>query len=120
MPDGEVYIWNCATLPEYRGQRLYSALLSYMLAQLRAEGVPRAWIGAALANRASVNGIVIAGFQPVIRVAYARLFNVHYMWVTRSPEAPRRLVAAARRIVITGREWTLGPLVLGTGASLQD
>jgi Acetyltransferase (GNAT) family len=24
---GEAYIWNCATLPAYRGQRLYPALL---------------------------------------------------------------------------------------------
>jgi GNAT superfamily N-acetyltransferase len=109
----DAYIWNCVTLPEYRGRRLYTALLSYMLAKLRDEGVRRVWIGTALANRPSVKGIVNAGFRPVIGVLYARLFNLHYMWVWSAPRAPEHLVAAARQVVTTDREWALGPLVVG-------
>jgi len=41
LQTGEAYIWDCATLPEYRGQRLYSALLDYMVAELRRAGVGR-------------------------------------------------------------------------------
>src|SRR5215472_14181563 len=28
---GEAYVWNCATLPAYRGQRLYAALLAHII-----------------------------------------------------------------------------------------
>ena len=66
-----------------------------------------------LANRPSVKGIVTAGFQPVIRLVYARLFNLHYMWIINFPQAPGQLVADARRMVITVRELALGHLVVG-------
>jgi ribosomal protein S18 acetylase RimI-like enzyme len=32
---GEAYIWDCATLPEFRQKHLYSALLAYMVGELR-------------------------------------------------------------------------------------
>jgi ribosomal protein S18 acetylase RimI-like enzyme len=51
---GEAYIWDCATLPEYRGRRLYSALLDYMVAELRGAGAGRIWIGASLDNLPSI------------------------------------------------------------------
>ena len=115
VPDDEVYIWDCATLPEFRGRRLYSALLSGILVRMRADGVPRAWIGAGLVNRPSVRGIVNAGFQPVVQVVYARRLALHVLRISGEPGAPRPLVRAARRIVLTGREWALGPLVVGIG-----
>ena len=43
---GEAYIWDCATLPEYRGLRLYPSLLWYIIGELRAQGLKRIWIGA--------------------------------------------------------------------------
>ena len=61
VAQGEAYIWDCATLPEYRGARLYSALLSAILNTLRAEGLERAWIGASVENRASLRGFANAG-----------------------------------------------------------
>ena len=62
---GEAYIWYCATLPAYRGLRLYPALLTHMLHALHAQGIQRVWIGTDTDNLASQIGIVAAGFQPV-------------------------------------------------------
>ena len=46
-------------------------------------------------------------------LVYARLFNLHYMWIINFPQAPGQLVADARRMVITVRELALGHLVVG-------
>jgi ribosomal protein S18 acetylase RimI-like enzyme len=62
---GEAYIWDCATVPAFRGQRLYPALLTHILRALQAEGLQRVWIGTNRDNLASQIGIVAAGFQPV-------------------------------------------------------
>jgi len=37
LSPGEAYIWDCATVPAYRQKRLFSALLAYMLGELRLE-----------------------------------------------------------------------------------
>ena len=66
LKTGEVYIWDCATVPAYRGQRLYPALLTHMLYTLHTQGVQRVWIGTNTDNLASQIGIVAAGFQPVV------------------------------------------------------
>ena len=50
---GEAYIWNCATLSAFQGNHLYSALLTYILADLSNEKFKLAWIGADLDNVAS-------------------------------------------------------------------
>ena len=62
---GEAYIWDCATLPSYQGQRLYSALLGYAIARLRDEGCRLVWIGSNQENLPSLRGFANAGFQPV-------------------------------------------------------
>lgn len=109
----EAYIWDCATLPAYRGQRLYSALLSHITTKLRGEGVRRVWIGASLDNQLSLRGFANAGFQPVVRLTYTRLFNLSCMWLTRYPTAPDPLVNAACRVLIAKHEHTVGFLVIG-------
>lgn len=65
LSPGEAYIWDCATLPAYRGQRLYPALLAHVIRMLRAEGVRQVLIGADTDNLASQQGFVLVGFQPV-------------------------------------------------------
>ena len=65
---GEAYIWDCGTLPEYRGQRLYPALLGYMLCELQKAGVQRVWIGTDADNLPSQVGVALAGCQPVVDV----------------------------------------------------
>lgn len=75
---GEAYIWDCATLPAFRGQRLYPALLFHMLAILQQTGFRRAWIGMDADNLPSQTGATLAGFQPVIDIL-----------LEREPDAPR-------------------------------
>src|SRR5260370_38645437 len=62
---GEAYIWNCATLPAYRGQRLYPALLAHMVGELHRQGLHRVWIGTDTDNLPSQSGMALAGCQPL-------------------------------------------------------
>lgn len=72
LQPGEAYIWDCETTADFRGQRLYPALLSYMLGELRALGLRRVWIGADTDNVASQKGMALTGFQPVFDILIAR------------------------------------------------
>jgi ribosomal protein S18 acetylase RimI-like enzyme len=113
MAPDEAYIWDCVTLPTYRGRGLYSALLAYMLAELREAGVRRTWIGASLDNQASIKGFMNAGFQPAIKLIYGRLLALRCAWVIAYPGTPEPLVAAAKRLIIAEEERMLGPLMVG-------
>ena len=115
MAPGEAYIWDCVTLPEYRGRGLYSALLAYMLAELREAGVRRTWIGASLDNWPSIKGFMNAGFRPAIKLVYGRLLAIRCAWVIAHPGAPGPLVADARRMIIAEDERMIGPLMVGIG-----
>lgn len=68
----DAYIYDCATRPEYRGRRLYPALLRLMVAELRRSGRRYAWIGTAPGNVASQHGITRAGFTKVADVNFTR------------------------------------------------
>ncbi len=81
LQPGEAYIWDCATLPAYRGQRLYPALLTHIISKLRAEGLQRVWIGASHENVPSHKGMQLAGFQPVADL----LLRNHHLWVQGYP-----------------------------------
>ncbi|MFL5806383.1 MAG: GNAT family N-acetyltransferase, partial [Roseiflexaceae bacterium] len=120
MQPGEAYIWDCVTLPDYRGQGLYSALLGYMLAELRSVGVGRVWIGASLDNQPSIKGFVNAGFQPVIELTYVRVLGLRCSWMRRKPGAPASLVAAAHRMISADDERPLGPLLVGIGQGSDE
>lgn len=109
----DAYIWDCATLLEFRGKLLYSALLSHIVAVVRAEGVRRVWIGTALGNRVSLRGFLNAGFRPVLMLVYYRVFNMHAVLQIGHHTAPAELVADARRAVTMENERAWGPLVFG-------
>jgi len=113
LPAGEAYIWDCVTLPPYRRQRLYSALLSHIVARLHGQSVQRVWIGSSLDNRASIRGFANAGFRPVVTLVYARLSELCGLWLIRHRTAPDHLVHAARRALTTGREHWWGPVAVG-------
>ncbi|HEY7347759.1 MAG TPA: GNAT family N-acetyltransferase [Ktedonobacterales bacterium] len=94
---GEAYIWDCATLLAYRGQRLYPALLVYISSELRAQGFRLALIGADSDNVASQKGMILAGFQPV-----ADMFRMpgqpnHRLCLRGRPGAPEQLVSHIRQ-----------------------
>lgn len=109
---GEVYLWDCVTTPPFRGNHLYSALLAYILGELRAQKLCRAWIGADLDNIASQKGIERAGFHHVADLAVARVLALRQVWVYGLPDVPEPIVAEARRAFLGNRDkvWISAPL----------
>ena len=92
MQAGEAYIWDCATLPAYRGQLLYPALLAYIVSELRAAGLCRVWIGADTDNMASQQGTALAGFQPAIDFLVDSSPGINRPWLNGRPGIPEQLV----------------------------
>jgi ribosomal protein S18 acetylase RimI-like enzyme len=115
LPEGDFYIWDCATTPDHRGRRLYTALLSHVLSQFQEEGVRRVWIGAARANRYSTRGIINAGFRPAITTHYIRLWRLRYLRLAHHPSAPPALAEDAVRLVAQQDERGIGSIRLGVG-----
>lgn len=101
---GEAYIWDCATLPAFRGKLLYSALLIYILDNLRVQNICRAWIGADYDNLASQKGIARAGFHHVADLVIERVLAMRQVWVTGLPDVPESIVAEARRAFLNDRD----------------
>jgi len=101
---GEAYIWDCATVPGFRQNHLFSALLVYMVRELRAEPLCRVWIGANLENIASQRGIARAGFRRVADLVVARVIALRMVWVQSWPGVPDSLVAEARRAFLGDRD----------------
>ena len=113
LRDEETYIWDCGTVPGWRGQRCYSALLSHIIYQLHEEGTPRIWIGASRQNRPSVQGFINAGFQWVLDLTYRRFYRLTILWFQESPTALPPLASAAYRILLNNHERRLGRLAMG-------
>jgi ribosomal protein S18 acetylase RimI-like enzyme len=101
---GEAYVWDCATLPAYRQQHLYSALLVEMAAQLRSEPLCRVWIGADQDNLASQRGMARAGFHHVADLVVSRVVALRQAWVQGQPGVSDSLVAEARRVFLDNRD----------------
>jgi hypothetical protein len=101
---GEAYIWDCATLPAYRNQRLYSALLVHMLGELRSEGLCRVWIGADLDNEASQRGISNAGFHHVADLVVSRVLAMRLVCMQGQPGIPAHVLSEARRAFLNDRD----------------
>jgi RimJ/RimL family protein N-acetyltransferase len=103
LPD-EAYIWDCVTLPAFRRNGLYSALLDQIADQLRREGLRRLWIGADLANLPSQRGIARAGFRHAADLLIERVLAMRLAWVQGRPGAPESLVTEARRVFLDNRD----------------
>ena len=103
LSPGEAYIWDCATLPEYRGLRLYPALLWYMISELRAQGLKRIWIGADADNLPSQVGMRLCGFHPIADFVLDYALALHSFWIRGHPGASEQLVEDARRALLGGR-----------------
>lgn len=101
---GEVYIWDCATIPAFRRNHLYSALLSYIIQELRTERLCRAWIGADLDNKPSQQGMARAGFHYVADLVVARVLAMRQVWVQGQPNVPEHIVAEARRAFLNDHD----------------
>lgn len=101
---GEAYIWDCATLPAFRGKLLYTALLVTILGELRAQGLCRAWIGADHDNIASQKGMARAGFHHIADLVIERVLAMRQAWVIGLPGVPESIVADARRAFLNDRD----------------
>ena len=99
LEKGEAYIWDCVTLPAYRGQRLYPALLTYIIDVLRSEGFTRIWIGADTDNVASQSGMILVGFQPIADIVRDDAPTSHRLWLRGRPGVTEHLVTEARRLL---------------------
>ena len=108
---GEAYIWDCATLPAFREKLIYSALLIYILDDLRAQNLCRVWIGADYDNLASQKGMARAGFHHVADLVIERVLAMRQVWVTGLPDVPEPIVTEARRAFLNDRDkvwWKAG------------
>jgi ribosomal protein S18 acetylase RimI-like enzyme len=65
IPRGHAYIWDCATIPQYRGRGIFPGLLRFMLEELRLRGVTQVWAAVAPGNDASLRSFTRAGFRLV-------------------------------------------------------
>jgi ribosomal protein S18 acetylase RimI-like enzyme len=113
LHDDEAYIWDCGTVPAWRRQRCYSALLSQIIGRLHAEGVSRIWIGASRQNRPSIHGFANAGFKPVVDLTYRRLYRLTLIWIYPARATRRALVSAAYRILINDHERRFRHVAIG-------
>ena len=80
---GEAYIWDCTTLPAYRGQRLYPALLAHMLVELQRTGFERIWIGTDMDNLPSQSGVARVGCQPILEIIPAPAQDKDHKYLSR-------------------------------------
>lgn len=69
-PPGDAWLYDFATLPDYRGRGYYGILLHYILKDLASLGVGRAWIATAPGNSVSARSIARAGFTLVAEGRY--------------------------------------------------
>ena len=101
---GEAYIWDCATLPAYRGQHLYPALLSHMQRELQRAGRRRIWIGMDADNLPSQAGVALAGFQHIIDILQVRATPARTFLARPIPGASLEDVQAAQYALFGDRE----------------
>ena len=117
--EGEAYIWDCATLPNYRRQRLFSVLLAHVTNQLRHEGLRRLWLIGINGSQRMIDGVQAAGFQPILGLAYARLFDKHGLLARSAGGASPQQLAAGQRLLRAEHETAHGSLIVGNSARPQ-
>lgn len=100
----EAYLWDFYTLPAFRGQHIYAAMLAWVLQALGDEGFCRAWIGADYDNAPSQRGIDRAGFLRVADLLVLMEERQRVMWIEGYPGVADALVSEARRVFLGGVE----------------
>ncbi|NUN48628.1 MAG: GNAT family N-acetyltransferase [Candidatus Brocadiae bacterium] len=86
-PD-ELYIYDCITLPEYRGRGLYPAALRFASRAHLAEGRRRAGLGILSGNTPSLHGASRAGFRPAFTHTCTRRLGLVFQNRTPAPPPP--------------------------------
>ncbi|HLI70121.1 MAG TPA: GNAT family N-acetyltransferase [Ktedonobacteraceae bacterium] len=101
---GEAYIWDCGTLPEYRGRHLYPALLAHMLRELQNDGFRRVWIGMDADNLPSQAGVARAGFQPIVDILLTHDGPTRTLLARGYPDVSTQDIQAAQYALFGQRE----------------
>jgi ribosomal protein S18 acetylase RimI-like enzyme len=104
LPAGESYVWDCATVPRYRGQGFYRSLLRKIAETLSGEGQRRVWIGASTTNEASNRTFGTVGFRPAASIVSVRLAGRGVIVRLQGAEGADPTLVAAARYALTGRE----------------
>lgn len=76
VPEGGVCLTAFETIPQYRGRRLYPAVLTSILKERFAEGMQLAYIWCRRNNRASYRAIRSVGFRELTTHRYRRVLGV--------------------------------------------
>jgi GNAT superfamily N-acetyltransferase len=90
LPEGDRYLWDFVTLPDYRGMGIYPHMLQGIIRQ-ELDGAERFWIGHDVDNIASARGIEKAGL-PVIGEVWIR--NGAPVYIGRKPRERAEMAAA--------------------------
>lgn len=117
--NGEAYIWDCVTLPAYRRQRLFSALLWHVAESLARENLYRLWIISVINPSAMKRNMAALGFTPVLSLLYFLLGNRRVLLSIPMQGAAPQQVASARRLVSYGPGRAVGPLHFGSSTNYR-
>jgi GNAT superfamily N-acetyltransferase len=91
---GEIYVWNCVTLPAHRRRGLFRALLETAVESAGREGLDRLWIGTV--DGIGESAVAHARFAPVLGVEVLELAGLGWLSLRPTPGADGDAVAAAR------------------------
>lgn len=94
---GEGYIWNCVTVPEYRRQGTFRAILTGITQVAREEGMKRLWLGTIAIPAEKAVGP--SGFKPAIRSDAFSFAGFHWISASAAPDASPSLVAEACEVL---------------------
>jgi GNAT superfamily N-acetyltransferase len=87
LQEGEVYLYDAFTLPEWRGKALYPAILSRQLEYFKQQGYKRALIFTVEENMASRRGITRAGFHHFQTIELTKVINFAlYIYGPKTPQ----------------------------------
>lgn len=78
LKEGEIYLYDAFTVPEWRGKGLYPAILSRQLDYFKHKGYERALIFTVEENLASRRGILRAGFYHFQTIALTKILNLAF------------------------------------------
>jgi hypothetical protein len=92
---GEAYVWNCATVAEYRRRGVFGQLVRSMKSQLETEGFTRTWIGSM--EGPGEHAVLAAGFVPVIRFDSSARWGLRWLRIRPAYRADAGLLSAARK-----------------------
>ena len=86
LQEGEFYLYDAFTVPEWRGKGIYPAILSRQLQHFKEEGFKRALIFTVEENIASRRGITRSGFNHFQTIEITKILN--FAFYKYDPKTP--------------------------------